>query len=196
VGNKEDTPSLRLSSGLYAYDSARPVALLLPLTRPMESPFDGTAARGAGPTDTHERASSRERQRSRRGGHARRRRARDSGRCALAESTTTRVRFEPLPRSCFVAVSSVADCAEVAHVYVRGCLAIRGFGYSSAIRTPRGSQACQGGERQDASLQAEARRGLARAPRAADNIILIGARRARVGVIFCEGNRGQKMWYQ
>ena len=122
--------------------------------------------------------------------------ARDSGRCALAESTTTRVRFEPLPRSCFVAVSSVADCAEVAHVYVRGCLAIRGFGYSSAIRTPRGSQACQGGERQDASLQAEARRGLARAPRAAENITLIGARRARVGVIFCEGNRRQKMEYQ
>ena len=115
--------------------------------------------------------------------------ARDSGRCALAESTTTQVRFEPLPRSCFVAVSSVADCAEVAHVYVRGCLAIRGFGYSSAIRTPRGSQACQGGERQDASLQAEA-------PARRGDIILTGARRARVGVIFCEGNRGQKMWYQ
>ena len=45
--------------------------------------------------------------------------ARDSGRCALAESTTTRVRFEPLPRSCFVAVSSVADCAEVAHEVVK-----------------------------------------------------------------------------
>ena len=109
MGNKEDTPSLRLSSGLYAYDSARPVALLLPLTRPMESPFDGTAARGAGPTDTHERASSRERQPGPGGRANARRRARDSGRCALAESTTTRVRFEPLPRSCFVAVSSVAD---------------------------------------------------------------------------------------
>ena len=87
MGNTEDTPSLRLSSGLYAYDSARPVALLLPLTRPMESPFDGTAARGAGPTDTHERASSRERQPGPGGrANARRRSARLRA-VRLAEST-------------------------------------------------------------------------------------------------------------
>ena len=49
----------------------------------------------------------------------------------------------------------------------------------ASVRTPR----C----RQKRAAGWPARRG---------DIILIGARRARVGVIFCEGNRGQKMWYQ
>ena len=48
----------------------------------------------------------------------------------MAESTTTRVRFEPLPRSCFVAVSSVADCAEVAHEVVKRARV-------ASVRTPR-----------------------------------------------------------
>ena len=113
----------------------------------------------------------------------------------MAESTTTQVRFEPLPRSCFVAVSSVADCAEVAHVCVGDALLVGGSAAVrphvllevvkrarvASVRTPR----C----RQKRAAGWPARR----APR---NTILIGARRARVGVIFCEGNRGQKMWYQ